>query len=431
MRAMRPGRSGPVLGVSWLLTRALLATVAIHDLYRPRWLHSHMARDVSVDYYRAARSLAAGRIPYLGFHYEYPPGTLPLVALSRLLSGADAQRFTVAWIALVLAADLLTLVVLARWARQRALMVGMVWVLGVAAMGPVALLRNDLFVAAAFVVGAWWVCIQRPVRGGAMWGVGILLKLWPAIPLALVVAGRREGRWRLAGGAVAALAVGFGAVAATGALRPMLDYLSAYQGERPLEVESMWANIGWLYAVAVGHHLHPQLTFQSFNLISPRTLRLAAFASRVTAVFQAGLVAAVLVVRRRVRRDLSLATLAWVWLAALCLSFVLTPVLSPQYALWLVGAGAVLLALDDGHAARRAAVVVLAVTALSQLLYPFAFTPLLRGEPFGVLTLTARNGAILLLLGLAVTELVRRWRRLREPAPAVVGAAKVVHAPVG
>ncbi|MEW6638517.1 MAG: hypothetical protein AB1425_17085, partial [Actinomycetota bacterium] len=60
-----------------------------------------------------AEKIAAGEIPYAGFAYEYPPLSLPLLALPRLIA-SDPLLYAVLFGAEMLLFDIIILAALAR-----------------------------------------------------------------------------------------------------------------------------------------------------------------------------------------------------------------------------------------------------------------------------------------------------------------------------
>ena len=97
-------------------------------------------------------------------------------------------------------------------------------------------------------------------------------------------------------------------------------------------------------------------------------------------------------------------------LAATLLFLVASPVLSPQYLLWVTGLAAVCLA--TGHTTQRpAALAVLAAAGLTQLIFPIWWHSLLNGSDAVTGILVARN------VLLAVAAVLSCWRILSVTSP--------------
>ncbi len=79
---------------------------------------------------------------------------------------------------------------------------------------------------------------------------------------------------------------------------------------------------------------------------------------------------------------------------------------SPQFQAWLI-APIILWILFDRTRSGLPAAVVLALSALTCLVYPLTYDGLLRAQLVPVLLLTARNALVVVLLVLAVRALVR------------------------
>jgi hypothetical protein len=108
-------------------------------------------------------------------------------------------------------------------------------------------------------------------------------------------------------------------------------------------------------------------------------------------------------------------------LAATLLFLVASPVLSPQYLLWVTGLAAVCLA--TGHTTQRpVALAVLAAAGLTQLIFPLGWHSLVTGSDAVTGVLAARN------LLLAAAAALSCWRILSATSP---GHEDVADAPGG
>jgi hypothetical protein len=411
-----PAVAGRLLGChavwsAWLLTRCLFVALllVVHKRHPATF-----PNDVASVYYAAARAMADGRVPYVGFHYEYPPTTLPFVAAARLFGGASVSGFVVSWIGLMIALDALVLAVLHSWVRP-ARWAGPLWVAGVAAFGPTAWLRNDLIVVAAFVLACRFAFTGRPVASGIAWAFGFLAKLWPAPLLAALSVGRREGRWRMLVAAAASTTAVFGTLAVGGALGAMGSTLLDYQGHRPIEIESVWANAAWLHALVDGHSLRVVFSFGSYNLASARALRISQVAQLLTWCVQVGCVALPLALRLFTGRVLSAGTFAWTCGLYVTATLIVDPVLSAQYLLWVLAAAAVVTVLDDGVNARCVAVLSVVVCGLSVVVYPILFDQLRTGGALAIVVLTLRNTVLLVIGVCSVIGLRQSLSPARDP----------------
>ncbi|MDQ1726218.1 MAG: hypothetical protein QOK14_263 [Frankiaceae bacterium] len=426
--AARPARRWVGATVFWLVSRAVMAFVLIHGVLTPggdHWTRSgYLTGDLTVHYWPAAQHLVAGQVPYLSFPYEYPPGSLPFLAVARWL-GHSPATFAVAWVALMVLLDGCVAVALARRvgrsvARGEAgpstsAAALWLWLGATVLMGPLCLARNDLIVAAAFLGGFLLLAGGRPVRGGAMWAFAVLAKIWPVVPLAVWPIGRRRGSVRMLVAAVGVLAATAVVLAFVGALGPMVQSLAGYHGDRPLEIESSWAVGLMLVASAHGLVLHQVNSFGSFNLAAtgvPAVVQRVAYL--LTELVQVLAVAVAVLLRARRRAELSFATIAWLSLATVAAGLTVAPVLSPQYELWVIACACAVLTVDDGPLTRWLIGLVAASALGSQLDFPYLFHRLQSQRALALVVTSMRD---VLLLVIAVVAALATWRSAQSPPP--------------
>lgn len=400
---------------AWLLTRAAMVTVLIHEYLAPKW-HSWLPTDISYDvrhgYLIAASRMAHGAIPYADFHYEYPPGTLPFLGIARAVSGPSPGRFLVAWVALMVLLDLAVLVGLTRAARNWTTPPVAFWVLALPALGPMALARNDVITLAAVVGAVLALRRDKDVLAGALLCFAVLTKVWPVVVLGLVLLlrSRRDAR-AIAIGAVATAVFAVIALAAVGALGPMLDSLTAYHSHRPLEIESSWAVALLAITTASGHPIHPVYTYLSFNIPRARDHGLAPIAYRLSYVIQAIGLAIALAIRRSTRSRANETTTWWLALAVVAGGLAIAPVFSPQYVLWIDAIVVAVLLYDQNRQAMIAAAMTLAISVLTQAEYPFLFASLHAGAPAGIAITAIRDLAVGTLAVYAAATVAAKNRR--------------------
>jgi hypothetical protein len=388
--------------VTWLATRAAFAVGLLIAHRGSR--RALLPGDVAGVYFNAASQLVHGGVPYLGFHYEYPPGTLPVLALAWLLGGRSQATFVVIWCLLMLVFDAVITGTLS--VCRFGVAAGYLWIVGMCLIGPTAVLRNDLVVVAAFAAAFMVTAEIGTVLGGALWMFGVLAKIWPLAPLAGLLIWRRRGRAKLAGGAAAVLALAAGALAFYGALGPMVSYLFGRQGRRPIEIESLWATPVWIKALIVDAPVHVVHTFGSENLSDHQGL--AGFATVATATVQLACAIVPLVIVRRLRIPITVSVLAWILAVYVGSTLLTAPVVSPQYVLWLLGASGVLLGTVGIQESRGFVVVTLVSCGLTQLVFPALFTELQDGDQTAIIALLLRNMSLAIVVVLGVRGLCRQ-----------------------
>lgn len=371
------------LALGWTLTRALLLVTLLGGLGYPAAV---VRGDVGL--YRGwSEHLVHGSVPDSS-HWQYPPAAGLWLALPRLLS----SHYEGAFVLLSLALDAAVLLVLVRLtsARHRA---PWLWVVGVAALGPVALARFDLAPTAAAVVSVALLVRHRAGSAGAAAGVGAALKVWPLIVIAAARRGVRRP-WLLAFVAAAGSLEVLAMLLLSGSSSPL-----GHASGRRLEIESVPATpfllarlVGAPVTVGGGHGAQEVVVAGSALIAT-----LLAVAS-VLAV-------AVLVARTWTQREPPPLSAP---LAALSVLLVLSPVLSAQYVVWAVGLGAV--AATTVATRRHDLLLLIGVCVMTQLVFPVSWDALVSGSWWAVLLLTGRNA---LLVTLCV-RLVRAASPTRE-----------------
>lgn len=340
--------------------------------------------------------LAEGRFPVGDPFWQYPPGA-GVVFATMQLTGPDPIR---GFIAMALAADGLIMAVLILAARRRSApatpgdrfragpwLGPVTWVVGGLLIGPVMLARFDLFPTAAAVAAV--LLAMRPWASGAMAGLGALLKAWPILVLAAIP------RRQLPKAAAASLVVFLiGWVAISTWAQGGVAFLGE-QGARGLQIESV-AALPYLLAASVGFDPQVVLSHGAFELAAPGAavagLALTALGALVLAT----------VVGFRLLGRLEDACPGDVALAVVLVSVATSRVFSPQYGVWLVGLAAAAV-VDQRSRLRGVTGVLLAMSAVTGVLFPWAYGSLLDAAPYAVALQCAR---VILLLVATITALV-------------------------
>jgi hypothetical protein len=382
-------RSPVLLWTAWAASRAflLLSLAGIIPLTKVAVLS-----DVSQIYHGWYEVFRAGHYPIGDVTWQYPPLAALVVVVPGLLPLGYAHSF----ILLAAACDVLVLVLLSRADRRRdgRLVAAWYWVLGITLLGPTVFARYDIIVTLVSVA-ALLVIARRPVLGGVLTGIGVLLKVWPGL-LLIGVPLRRRGRraWLCAGGTAAALAL-----AADAALPGAFSFLSEQQ-QRGVEIESLGGTVfqlarqfGWSGTVA--YH------YGSMEFLGPWVDQVATGSLVLSAL--AGLW---LLVWRLRARHFGPATTADAALTATLLFVTTSRVISPQYLIWLIGLAAVCLCVR-GSSQRLVALLLLPAAGLTFLEFPLYFGEVVDGGRLGVSALVARN---LLLLAATLLSCARLWR---------------------
>ena len=361
-------------------------------------------------YHAYGERIAGGLVPYRDFAFEYPPGALPLLVFPALVTDS-LSGYRVVFAAEMAVAGAIGVLLLAAGLRRlgrslddRRVTLAVVAVLP-AFLGGVILTRFDL-VPAALVAGALVLLITGHLRAAAVVvGVGIAVKLYPAVlvPLLAVVAWRKSGRRDL--GVVVALALAPAVVAYVPFLLlgvdGVLDSLGRQLG-RPLQIESVGAGLLLALHQAAGLDLEWASGSGSQNLRGTGADALAV----LHGLAQAAAVALVWV--SFARGPASVERLVRHAAAAVVAFVALSKVLSPQFMVWLV----LLVPLVGGVRSRAALGLMALACALTALWFPARYWELVKEfDPLASWAVLARGLTLLALLATLM------WPA-REPEPA-------------
>ncbi|MEV7505779.1 glycosyltransferase 87 family protein [Streptomyces sp. NPDC093018] len=390
---------GPVLKLTlgWFATRGLMLWLLAHDS-SPLLSGGSVAREVGRLYIHWYGVLEQGSYPVHDTLWQYPPGAGAVLLAPGLVPGLS---YVQAFVTLTLAADALIEVALVRAGRRpgRSLLGAALWTGGLPLLLHLPLARYDVQVTALAVLSLLTLA-RSPRAGGVLGALGALVKGWPALVLLGTPRGAAtRSAWTWAAGA-GAVVLGLLSLA----FRHPLSFL-AEQGGRGVQIESLGGTALNL-ARHAGWSGRPHYQYGAIELVGPYVPVVAAVSLALTAV------AFGLLVLWRVRaRRWTEATAADAALCAVLLFTVTSRVISPQYMVWLIGLAAVCLV--SRHTGQRpVAVLVLAASALSTVVYPLCYGQVIGGSWAGCLLMLGRNG---LLTAAAVLSFVRLWRATAAP----------------
>jgi hypothetical protein len=352
-----------------------------------------------------------------GAGWQYPVGA----ALLFLLSDVVPAHFSTVFSLLMLVCDLgVTLTLTAVAVREGRFRGVWVWLVLVLALGPIVLERFDLAPTLA-VVAALAVMSTRGRQAlfGTLIGAGVLLKVWPI--LGVLACGTRRSLVRTLGWCVATVLVVTGISSIF--LGNTFGFISNQSG-RGLETEAIVAT-PWFLREAFTHTAI-RMHFSSGALeISGSMASDLASALRAVMFVVAAVLAYWWFAQTRRGRSLSIGRARDAVFTATLWYMTVSPVLSPQYLIWLIGLGAICLCSPDSVMKRPVEVIAIVVV----------MTRLMLGEPtqlYGppstvsldpttavALLLAARNVLLLLAACDAARLLLTRETRARRAANGV------------
>jgi len=398
-----------LLAASVFVLTAVTATVA--------WqLSGRAVTDIAL-YHAYGERIADGLVPYRDFAFEYPPGALPALVLPALVTDSVTAYRVVFAAEMALAGAVGVLLLAAGLRRLGTGLADRRVALSVVALVPlllggVILTRFDL-VPAATVAGAMLLLVSGRLRAGALViGIGIAVKLYPAVlvPLVGIVAWRRGGRREL--GSVLGLVVApvlvvylpFLVAAPDG----VLDSIGRQLG-RPLQIESLGAGM----LLAVHHSFGTSLGWAS----SSGSQNLTGTGADALAVVQgiAQVAGVVLVWAAFWRGHASSERLVRHAAAAVVAFVALSKVLSPQFLVWLV----LLVPLVVAARGRAPLWLLTAACAVTAVWFPARYWELVKEfDPLASWLVLVRGGLLLVLLAVLMWPARERApARSRSPVP--------------
>ncbi|MGW6556832.1 glycosyltransferase 87 family protein [Streptomyces hydrogenans] len=391
---------GPALALAavWLFTRVgMLALLASDSLGI-----GGVGHEVRLLYRHWYGLFADGTFPPGDPTWQYPPGAGLVIMAPGLLM--PWLGYTQAFVVLTLLADAAVTLGLALADRSRLTHGAWYWVCALPLLLHLPLARYDVQATALAVLGLLLLKGRSPAAhrlGGALAGLGALVKGWPALALIGTPRGRTT---REAWTAAAVTALTLLAVLAL-FFSDSLGFLRQ-QGARGVQVESLG---GTALALGRAAGLWPgtsEIRYGAYEYVGP-------YVSTLGHLFLLLTVAAALwLVLWRLRAvRWTEATPLDAALAAVLLLTVTSRVISPQYLVWLLGLAAVCLT-SRRTVMRPVALLLLPAAALSSLAYPVLYAEVVAGAPAGLTVMVLRNA---LLLAAAVVAAHRLWRATVTP----------------
>ncbi|MFE0653826.1 glycosyltransferase 87 family protein [Streptomyces sp. NPDC059534] len=382
---------GPYLALAavWLLTRAGMVLLLLRDSLGI----GGVGREVAL-YEHWYGQFAQGTFPPGDATWQYPPGAGLVIMSPGILPWLTYFQ---AFVTLTLLADAVVALALARADSARLTHGAWIWVCGLPLLLHLPLARYDvqttaLAVLALLALGARSTAAHQ--LGGALAGIGAMVKVWPVLTLIGTPRGRttREA-WTAA--AVTALAL-----LATLALffSESLGFLRQ-QGSRGIQIESLGGTA--LAAVRAAGVWPGRVEFRygAFEYVGPYVSSIGHLALLLTVAAFGWL----LLWRVRARHWTAATPLDAAFTAVLLFTAT-SRVISPQYMIWLIGLAAV--CLTSRHTVMRpVALLLLPAAALSSLAYPVLYADVVAGTPTGLTVMLLRNALLLAATLLAARRL--------------------------
>lgn len=393
-RFLPSDRQRTVLAVSTASIGFVVAWYLIHH----GWYRLDTQWDTR-EYAKYARNIVVhGLVPYRDFSVEYPPLSLPLFVIPRLIAGNHFSGYMEVFgfgmaVCGVISAGLAALLLAAQRVSTRQLICGVALIaLSPLLLGAVLLSRYDLFPTMLTTAALAALYFDRPRTGFALAALGTAAKAYPVVilPIALAYVWRRDGR------RTALVCLGLFTAVLLACLLPFLLIAPhgvwwAIHGQenRPLQLESVGAALFLAAHQLVGVHLSYYFTHHSDNLNGHPALEFAGIMSVLQ--FVALLAVWVLFARGPATRQRLLSAAG----ATVCAFIVFDRVLSPQYLIWL----APLVATVTGRRGLAAVALLACAMSMTQIWYPLHFSPLKTFQPLESWAVIVRDLLLVALFG--------------------------------
>ena len=333
--------------------------------------------------------------------WVYPIGAMLPIAFAGI---AGPLLYQLLWYLLTTALNALAVGALTDWGRRRGgFKSAWYWLFASFLLSPVGLLRLE-GLTAPLVIVALVLLARRPVVAAVVLTLATWIKVWPAaVFLAVVTVSPRRRTVVLIGAAVSTGVAVF--VWLVGGLQYLTSFVTQ-QSDRALQLEAPITTV-WVWLATLGHHstfIYENFAIATREVSGPGTDVVASLMTPVMFGAIAAIFVLMLIAQHR-RADAGQLLLVGA-LAMVSAFIVFNKVGSPQYMLWLVPVVAV--GVGRSWAEWRVpATLTLAISGLTTLVFPIFYLPLIDGDLFSLLLLTARNALLVVLLAWAITDLAR------------------------
>jgi len=328
--------------------------------------------------------------------------------------------FLFIWVLMITALNGLAVAKLTGWGKKRQAIPAALWWLGFTALlGWLGFARVDGFTAPIVLI-ALCFGVARPFLTSAILSAATWMKVWPAaVVLALFTVVKQRVQVVLAGVLVTAAVVLL--ALSMNSLPKLLNFL-LQQGDRGMQLEATFTTPWlWMSVLGIGDaHMYMNQDINSMQVDGPGT-------QLMSVLMQPLLIVAALVVAGLVfwalhtgKGDADRTELLLLGALALVTAFIVfNKVGSPQFMVWLSPAVAVGLT-HHWRMWRVPATLLIAIGALTFVVYPLFYDALSHNNPVMAGVLTLRNVLLVVLFAWSLRQLFLVGRR---PAPAATLAA--------
>ncbi len=388
----------------WFLL--VLTHVVIFVGVLPAMLGGQYVGDINVYSNWATNALEGSGWPVFAHDWVYPAGALLPVMLPKIFG---AWAYEIVWFAMVLVANSFALWGLIRWGdKLRNQTAALFWVVTVAILAPVDLLRLEGFTAPAVIFGLLFLA-TRPKIAGVLLAAATWIKVWPAAVLVSVVVVSTKRRAVVIMGAVVTVIV-TGIVWLGGGIHHLTSFVNAQNG-RPLQIEAPLST-PWLWMAVLGvpgaHHIH-DTALVTEEITGPGDQWMVQNGTWLMLGVMAAIIVVLVLATRRLShlthpmgKEVDLVLVGAFSLAAAFIVF--NKVGSPQYMLWLTPIVAVGLVVRPPDW-KVPATLMIVIGVLTTLVFPCFYNSLLDLDPLLAIILGVRNVLLVVVLGWSIAKL--------------------------
>ncbi len=356
--------------------------------------------------------------------WVYPIGALVPILFAAI---GGPLLYQLLWFLMTMSLNAIAVTALTdRGRNARGYRAAWLWLLLSFVLSPVGLLRLEGLTAPLVITGLVLLA-RRPIVAAALLAAATWIKVWPAaVILAVVTVSTRRAVVAVTG---AAMSAGVALVVwASGGIRFLTGFVTM-QSDRALQLEAP-VTTPWVWLAVSGRPdtaIYQNYAIATREVVGPGTATVAELMTPLMFLVVAAVLTLMLIGLRRRSDPARLLLLGSLSLVGAFIVF--NKVGSPQYMLWLVPI-VVVGAATAWRQWRAPVYLMLAISVLTTLIFPVFYLPLVDGDPFAVLLLTARNMLLVVMLGWSVLALSRLVRSApRTPGSEIRSGARTL--PVG
>lgn len=366
--------------------------------------HTLAAMDIGVYSSIAARADGLVKGTLTSVESEYPPLATALFWMAQSLN--PHGDFAAPWLVVIVVSSVCAWAYLRCFSRFDAALFAFVLPVSTVLLGhDMVFARFDIFVCLLLILCVRAHAHHAYAESAAWLSLAIALKIVPVLALPVLIAAtpRRHWKWLVFGMACATfvgITLSVGVLGFAGMI-DNIQYVLGYHSGRPVQLESLWSGLSMLHALALGRVIHTG--YQNMSVINVDVAHQSILLAKILVVTGLGYVLYSMWKVGRCRDAGALLSVVLLWALAV------SPVLSPQYFTWVIPLAFVVIIgrfFDRGVSPRGifAIGLTILVAYLTKWIFPANYNALIDQETLPMIILNVRNGALLVLTYLMMTD---------------------------